>query len=99
MVAFMAGIHGQVQYPRRAVRTDSMHINHERYTLWVIVSACHFRVCVANPEKDSTATTTVSRHRAIKDCGMLEEHRSRIIIADDHTLIAEACKQVLERRV
>jgi DNA-binding NarL/FixJ family response regulator len=27
---------------------------------------------------------------------MLEKHRSRIVIADDHTLIAEACKQLLE---
>jgi DNA-binding NarL/FixJ family response regulator len=27
---------------------------------------------------------------------MLEKYRSRIVIADDHTLIAEACKQLLE---
>jgi DNA-binding NarL/FixJ family response regulator len=27
---------------------------------------------------------------------MLDKHRSKIIIADDHTMIAEACKQLLE---
>ena len=59
-----------------------------------VASACKLSVRVNCPKGiDRRYWKSAS---TIKDFAMLEKYRSRIIIADDHTLIAEACKQLLE---
>jgi len=43
----------------------------------------------------STAETPSTRHKSVVT-GTKVLHRSRVLIADDHTLVAEACKKLLQ---